>query len=182
MAFFMRKFVKSDPNIAYDFFKNLIYAVFTGVIAAIIINLKDNPVPISSPIYWIIGIPLTFLLIVVFVNFALIYLNFLEIIFGKKPISLNKSDTFVLKGVKLTMQGLKRFKEALWDIRDERQFGEFFLIIGSLIVYKGVEPYLNFNVEPYWYALIGFLVVGFAINRLMAYDKKLAMDKHETKK
>lgn len=61
-------------------------------------------------------------------------------------------------------------------LRIERQLGEFFLIIGSLLVFKGIEPYLDtLNLSDFWWILAGFLVVGLAVNRLVSYEKRLKL-------
>lgn len=69
-------------------------------------------------------------------------------------------------------------KKSFWAkrivIRIERQLGEFFLIIGSLLVFKGIEPYLDtLQLNDFWWIITGFLVVGFAVDRLVSYEQKL---------
>jgi hypothetical protein len=66
------------------------------------------------------------------------------------------------------------FFESIRFLRIERQLGEFFLIIGALLVFKGLEPYLDtLQLNDLWWILAGFIVVGLAVNRLMSYERKL---------
>lgn len=61
-------------------------------------------------------------------------------------------------------------------LKIERQLGEFFLIIGSLLVFKGLEPYLDLlNLNDFWWIVTGFIVVGIAVNRLISYETKFKL-------
>lgn len=65
-------------------------------------------------------------------------------------------------------------------LRVERQLGEFLLIIGSLLAFKGIEPYLDLlKLNDAWWIFGGFIVVGLAVNRLVSYEKKLKMTERE---
>jgi len=68
----------------------------------------------------------------------------------------------------------KSFWKTITILRFERQLGEFFLIIGSLLVFKGIEPFLDMlKLNDFWWIVGGFLVVGFAVTRLVSYERKL---------
>jgi hypothetical protein len=59
-------------------------------------------------------------------------------------------------------------------LRIERQMGEFLLIIGSLLSFKGIEPYLDtLQLMNVWWIIFGFAAVGIAVTRLVSYEKKL---------
>ena len=67
----------------------------------------------------------------------------------------------------------KPSKKSQIILRIERQLGEFLLIIGSLLVFKGLEPYLDtLQLNDFWWIITGFLVVGIAVNRLISYERK----------
>jgi len=71
-------------------------------------------------------------------------------------------------------------EKSFWDsnliLRTERQLGEFLLIIGSLLAFKGIEPYLDvLQLSDFWWMLAGFVVVGLAVNRLVSYERKLKL-------
>jgi hypothetical protein len=68
----------------------------------------------------------------------------------------------------------RSFWESALFLKIERQFGEFFLIIGALLVFKGLEPYLDtLQLNDLWWIFAGFIVVGLAVNRLISYERKL---------
>src|SRR3989344_8204172 len=115
MASLTKKLVKGVPDISYDFFKNLVYSIFTGIIISIAIGLKSTSLPVTNWIFWIISVPLAFVLIVMFVNFGIIYLYFLDLIFGKIPIEFNKNDSRTLKVAKKILNWYKNIKNFFKD-------------------------------------------------------------------
>lgn len=159
MAFFTKKLIKVDVELSYDFFKNLIYALFTGVIVTIIIEVKNNPVPVTNPVFWLIGIPLTFILIVIFTNFALIYLNFLDVIFGKKPLKIGESDSRTLRIVKAVVIFLKKVK--LYNLSNSQEF----MVKQGLNVQKhSIEDYFREH-QLSFLVLSIFLIITFQLTQ-----------------
>ena len=81
LGIIIRWMTKRDENISYEFFKNLIYAIFTGIAVIIILELRGES--ISNPIFWMIKVPISIGLVTLFSLFGLIYLHLLKIVFRK---------------------------------------------------------------------------------------------------
>lgn len=92
VSWMIRKITGVDAELAYGFFKNLIYVIFTGIALILFMELRSEY--FMNFVFWTVKVPLTILLLLVFSVFGLIYLHFLDIIFGKSKIkkfwNLNK--------------------------------------------------------------------------------------------
>ena len=95
---------KKNPNESYEYLKNLVYAVYGGIIAIILLELKGES--IANPYFWTIKMPLALLTVLIFILFGFLYLYLLKRIFnwvklnkGRnniKPMIKRKHVTYVL--------------------------------------------------------------------------------------
>lgn len=72
---------KKNPDLSYEFFKNLVYAIFTGIALEVVMNLRNAD--LAQLPFWAIQIPSTFFLLVIFSILGLVYLNLVDWIFKK---------------------------------------------------------------------------------------------------
>jgi len=70
---------KKHPEESYDYLKNIVYATFGGIIAIILLELKGES--IFNIYFWTIKVPLTLLLVLVFIICGFLYLYALKRIF-----------------------------------------------------------------------------------------------------
>ncbi len=81
LGIIIHQVTKRDKEISYEFFKNLVYAIFAGIVIVIILELRGED--IFHSVFWMIKVPISIGLITLFSLFGLIYLHFLKIIFKK---------------------------------------------------------------------------------------------------
>ncbi len=70
---------KKNPTESYEYLRNIVYATFGGIIAIILLELKGED--ISNPYFWTFKIPITLLVIFIFILLGFLYLYLLKKMF-----------------------------------------------------------------------------------------------------
>ncbi len=156
---------KKVPDWSKDYLKNIIYAIFGGIIAVILLEMRG--LDWKQWAFWAINLPLNLVAILIFILCGFLYLYLLNVMFKyiekkKESITNTKPETKAIITNKISSRAKKQDLEGFFDKHKNTLLvlSIFLLVTLTLVFEKG---YLN-NVLAILASLITyFMLIG--INR-----------------